>query len=347
MMWPFSRSEARADATVQIVNRAEAYASGKSLDPGALAIVEACASLWARCISSASVGPDVAALRGVDAPFLEMVGRSLAARGGFVAALKVEAGAVRLVPASAWDLQGDADPSTWRYRCDFIGPSGSMTETLPADGVLHFRINADSRTPWRGRSSLSLAVLSGELAARVERAMNDEMKLPIGRIATNTGTPEQSVKYGDSLVEGGFTVTALGQSQVAQEPGGRWTPAKYGPEPHTVMESLRSNLGRDLAAAFGVPSALFEPRGDGAGQRESWRRFWIGTIAPLGKMIQAELRLKLEASADVSFEALRASDEDGRSRAISRRAAAAKTLSEMGIDRGSALRMAGLAETRT
>ena len=92
MMWPFSRSEARADATVQIVNRAEAYASGKSLDPGALAIVEACASLWARCISSASVGPDVAALRGVDAPFLEMVGRSLAARGGFVAALKVEAG---------------------------------------------------------------------------------------------------------------------------------------------------------------------------------------------------------------------------------------------------------------
>ena len=64
-------------------------------------------------------------------------------------------------------------------------------------------------------------------------------------------------------------------------------------------------------------------------------------------MIQAELRLKLEASAEVSFEALRASDEDGRSRAISRRAAAAKTLSEMGIDRGEALRMAGLAETRT
>ena len=147
------------------------YASGKSLDPGALGIVEACASLWARCISSASVGPDVAALRGVDAPFLEMVGRSLAERGGFVAALKVEAGAVRLVPASSWDLQGDADPSTWRYRCDFIGPSGSMTETLPAVGVLHFRINADSRTPWRGRSSLSLAVLSGELAARVERAL--------------------------------------------------------------------------------------------------------------------------------------------------------------------------------
>ena len=222
-------------------------------------------------------------------------------------------------PASAWDLQGDADPSTWRYRCDFIGPSGSMTETLPADGVLHFRINADSRTPWRGRSSLSLAVLSGELAARVERALFSEMKLPIGRIATNTGTPEQSVKYGDSLVEGGFTVTALGQSQVAQEPGGRWTPAKYGPEPHTVIEALRSNLGRDLAAAFGVPSSLFEPRGDGAGQRESWRRFWIGTIAPLGKSIQAELRLKLENSADVSFEALRASDEDGRSRAISRR----------------------------
>ena len=113
------------------------------------------------------------------------------------------------------------------------------------------------------------------------------------------------------------------------------------------MESLRSNLGRDLAAAFGVPSSLFEPRGDGAGQRESWRRFWIGTIAPLGKSIQAELRLKLENSADVSFEALRASDEDGRSRAHIAAGGGGKDPIRNGDRPRLGVRMAGLAETRT
>ena len=33
--------------------------------------------------------------------------------------------------------------------------------------------------------------------------------------------------------------------------------------------------------------------GDGSGQREAWRRFWAGTIAPIGALLEAELRAKL------------------------------------------------------
>ena len=67
---------------------------------------------------------------------------------------------------------------------------------------------------------------------------------------------------------------------------------------------------------------MFAPRGDGAGQREAWRRFWAGTVAPIGELLEAELRAKLAPEASVSFPALRASVEDGRSRAVARRATA-------------------------
>ena len=80
-----------------------------------------------------------------------------------------------------------------------------------------------------------------------------------------------------------------------------------------------------------------------AAQREAWRRFWVGTIQPIGMLVQAELRAKLDPAAEVSFEALRASDEDGRSRAISRRATAAKVLAELdGVSVDQALTLAGL-----
>ena len=59
-------------------------------------------------------------------------------------------------------------------------------------------------------------------------------------------------------------------------------------------------------------------------------------------MMEAELRAKLDPEARISFPALRASDEDGRSRAVARRANALKTFLEAGLDREAALRLAGL-----
>ena len=53
--------------------------------------------------------------------------------------------------------------------------------------------------------------------------------------------------------------------------------ARIGPYPETVTETLRTQAGRDLAGAFGVPPSLLNPSGDGAGQREAWRRFWAGS----------------------------------------------------------------------
>ena len=67
-------------------------------------------------------------------------------------------------------------------------------------------------------------------------------------------------------------------------------PQKIGPAPEAAYEELRQHVGQDIASAFGVPPSLFNPAGDGSGQREAWRRFWAGTIAPIGELLEAEIR---------------------------------------------------------
>ena len=106
---------------------------------------------------------------------------------------------------------------------------------------------------------------------------------------------------------GGVTVTGLGQSSPGQEqvPSSRFAPQKIGPAPEAAYEELRQHVGQDIAAAFGISPSLFSPAGDGSGQREAWRRFWAGTIAPIGELLEAEIRAKLDPEARISFPAFR------------------------------------------
>ena len=137
----------------------------------------------------ATVTPDSTALRSAGPDTLALIGRGLAVRGGALFVIRMaDDDAVRLIPASAWGVQhGTADPATWRYRVDMIGPSGSTIETLPAAGVVHVRIGADPKAAWHGREPLQRAAKTGELGARIEGALITETKLPIGRIAPYFG----------------------------------------------------------------------------------------------------------------------------------------------------------------
>ena len=61
---------------------------------------------------------------------------------------------------------------------------------------------------------------------------------------------------------------------------------------------------------------MFRPS-DGAGMREAWRQVLFGVVAPLGRAVQAELRLKLDSPGLVlTWDELRASDLAGRARAF-------------------------------
>ena len=332
----------RADYTDSATAALVAQSSGVAVEPGALALAEACAGLWERALSSATVEPMNNRLAGLSPAFLAVAGRSLAVKGNLCARIVVEGSRVLLIPASVFDLMGGADPDSWTYRLDMVGPTATETIMLPAAGVVHFRCGASASAPWRGVAPLNRATATAGLATAVEKSITTEARLPIGRLGVVYGSKKADgfldfLKCGGYLVAGGNADRGL-----QQEPSTRHRPQTYGPEPNQVMQAVRTDTGRDICAAFGVPPGLFAERGDGAGQREAWRRFWLGTVQPLARMIESELRAKLDPAAAVILDALRASDEDGRSRAVARRAQAYKVLRDAGIDATEARRIAGI-----
>ena len=352
-MWPFNKPEIREYQSERDFYQAEApgnpYAPYRRpkiyQDAGTLAVVEACAGLWERAFESATVQPMNNLTMGLTPHFMGLAARALAVRGEFLAVIRLDGMNVRLIPATSFDvILGNADPITWAYRTDTTGPSSATSEYLASDAVLHFRIGSDVKQPWRGRAPLSRASKTAALAAQVEESLTWEFKTPIGRIAPVSGNEENRKQYWDGLSLGGLTVygsiAAAGQPQ--QEHARDFKPVSYGPEPDQFSIELRTHVGQEIAAAFGVPPSLLNPTGDGAGQREAWRRFWAGTVQPIGRVIEAEVKEKLEPSVTIGHEAMKASDEDGRSRAIMRRAQAYKTLRDAGIEADEARTLAGL-----
>ena len=354
-MWPFEKRASGRYPTeaAETASESTSYtdivldslfdrAAGRTLDAGSLAVAEACIGLWERCLASATVEPMNNRLSGMTPQHLALVGRELASRGNSLFKIEVKNGAVELVPASTLSVLGDADPATWTYLTTTVGPSNSTTERIASAGVVHFRVGASSWEPWRGVSPLSRGSGTASLGAAVETSLLKEARLPTGRLALAHGGGKVDGVL-NWLKRGGYAVAGdTANRGLQQEPSQRHRPVSYGPEPETVMEALRTSTGRDISAAFGVSPVLFSERGDGTGQREAWRRFVFSTVAPLARMIQAELRAKLDAAAVVSIDELRAADEDGRSRAVMRRAQAFKVLKEAGVEDGEARRVAGL-----
>ena len=71
----------------------------------------------------------------------------------------------------------------------------------------------------------------------------------------------------------------------------------------------------EILAACGVPPELVSG-GDGTSLRESYRRLLHSTIAPLGRILEAELRAKAHPGVGIGFDSLFAADLSGRARAF-------------------------------
>ena len=83
-----------------------------------------------------------------------------------------------------------------------------------------------------------------------------------------------------------------------------------------------------MAAAGVDPIIAGLQRGDGTLAREAYRRFERLTLRPLGRLIQTELRAKLDApDLTISFNSLRSSDFVGLARAY-------KSLRDAGMSTG-------------
>ena len=93
-------------------------------------------------------------------------------------------------------------------------------------------------------------------------------------------------------------------------PQGDWQQKRFGANPPAGLVNLAELATREIYAACGLSSALFGGS-DAAGTREAWRLALFGTIAPLGRIVETELRRKLDDDVSLSWDELRASDLSG------------------------------------
>ena len=262
--------------------------------------------------------------------------------------------ALRLRPAASFDVQGSAEPDTWRYRVDLAGPDGTTARTIPAAGVVHLRYAVEPGRTWRGLSPLGYAHATGQLAGNLERNLAAEAGgatayvLPVpqdsGRGADG-GADDDGLSHLRADIKAAKGSTALVETTTAGWGEGRsaapqrdWQPVRIGANPPPVLATLRSDAAMSILAACGVPPSLSMPNSDGTAQREAWRRFLFSSVSPLARVVASELADKLDTPAlRLAFDDLYASDLTGRARAFSSMVGA-------GMDVGRAESLAGLTE---
>ena len=305
-------------------------------------------------MAAAEVAPVTAATRGVDPQFLADVGRRLIRSGDCVYVIEVGPAGVRLFPASDWDVRGGYDPAGWRYRVTLAGPDSTTTRTVPAAGVIHLRWTASPRQPWRGLSPLQWASETGRLVGALEETLADESGGPRGHvlpIPEGQREPTDDDADGDDpladlradlvRLRGGLAMVESmggGFGDKGGRPDSDWKARRIGAEPPDVLAKLRTDAAMSIYAACGVPPSLVTLPADGTGQREAWRRFLHASISPVARIVQGELRAKLDTPAlSLDFTNLYAADVSGRARAFRALAGKDATIPEV-----EARRLAGL-----
>ena len=316
--WPWQRREVRAsggDFTDAVVRLIEAQAAGAAADSSSTAAVEAAAGALSRAFAGAEVSGPSWATEAVGPAFLAQVGRDLIRSGESLHVLRVRADRVRLIPAASWHFEGDHDPDTWRVRASAYGPSTSTTWHLPASGVVFVRWGATPGQPYVGTGPTSWAHTTARLGSEAERSLADEAAGPLAQLLAvpqdggDTDDPEADAFAGlrsdiarargrALLVE--TTAAGWGEGR-ASAPQRDWQASRLGPAPPAVMaEVARDAFARTLAAC-GVPVSLFTDA-DGTAQREALRRWHMGVVVPMARLLEHELREKLEADVRLSFD---------------------------------------------
>ena len=348
MRWPWQTEQRDSSFTDSLIAQIVSQASGATLaKPASTGALEASASIVARCFAAASVaGPDqfVAAL---GPSTLSMIGRSLIRQGEILFAIEVAGGRVMLTPAASWDVEGDSDPASWRYRLVLGGPSRLTTlSPVAGEAMVHIRLQSDPEQPWRGISPLASAALAGRLSAETVMALADEASGPRGFLLptpVDGGDPTISALKSDiralrgkvALVESQSAGWAADGAQT--RPKGDWEARRLGAAPGAPLIEQADLASREVFAACGIPLSVVTTS-EGTGQREGFRRLLHSTIMPLAKIVSEELTDKFEAPISLSFDGLFAADLAGRARAF-------QSLVGGGMDVAKAAALAGLMQS--
>ena len=324
----FRRNEQRADSSYSsaLVALLTGSANGQVIiSASATAALEACAGLVGRAFAACDVhGPDYVE-EALDPSTMMLIGRSLIKDGEIIFKIEVMDGKLMLWPATSHDVVGGHDPRTWGYRVDMAGPDIRMTqERVHADSVCHFTYSTETLRPWKGLSPLGVAKLAGRLSAEVAGALADEASGPRGSFMPY---PKKDGK--DPTLEGlmaDIKVAKGGllfvESMKAALEGGTappqtdWIQRRLGFSAPDSMIKLMNTATMEVISACGLSADLWM-QADGTGKREAWRQALFGVVQPLGKLVESELRKKLDApDLKLDWKELRASDLQARARSF-------------------------------
>ncbi len=340
MIWPWSKPapvehrSASGSYSDAVVSALLAAASGSvSADPSTLGALEVCAGQWARAFAGARVEPVTPVTAAVTPAVLATIARALIRRGESMHVIDVDPeGAVELVDVGSWDVSGGVSRSTWHVRATLHGPDSTVTRTAPYAGCLHCTYATDQARPWRGVSPLSWATQTGRLASALERALADEAGAPVGSLVavpegqreptdddTADDDPFAALKADIAKLRGSVALVetmAGGYGDHGGRPDSDWKPRRIGADPPASLGELRTAAALTVFGACGVPPSLVTLPADGTGQREAWRRFLHGSVSPVARLVEGELRDKLDTpDLRLDFGALYAADVMGRARA--------------------------------
>ena len=348
MRWPWSKREpekrANAPYTDALVNALEAQAVGQSIgDPSAIAALEAAVALYSRAFAAATLTP-AGAGSALTPSVRSLMARNLIRRGEDHHRIYVRGERIVLEPCGFAYAHGNGpDPMDWTYNVTLYGPTDSRHEWVPAASMLHTRYSVDSARPWFGQSPLHWAHRTGSLAAALEIRLSEEAGGPVGYIIPipsdggdgSDTDPLVSLKADMAAAKGRTllaetTAAGWGEGKMAA-PQADYNPARYGAAVPDTSVSLRSEAAESVLSACGVPVSLVTDA-DGTSQRESWRRFVMGSVEPLLAIVAQEVETKLETRVAFDLSGLWAHDLAGRASSFK-----AMVTAGMALDKAAAL----------
>ena len=319
MRWPWSKAEKResggdfSDAVVRLI---EAQASGAAADASSTAAVESAAGALSRALAGAEVDGPSWVQEAVTPEVLGQIGRDLIRSGSSMHAIRVDrAGDVRLIPVSSWHWEGNHDPASWAVRATAFGPSTSTTWNLPGSAVVFVRWGGKPGQPYVGIAPAAWAHTTARLGAEVERSLADEAAGPLAQLLTypegidvdsdDDSDPLAPLRAEIAAARGRAlllesTASGMGEGR-ANAPARDWVPQRLGPHPPDVLATIRKDVFEHVLAATGTPPSLFIDA-DGTAQREAVRRWHMGTVIPLARLLEHELTAKLETPVALRFD---------------------------------------------
>jgi len=291
-----------------IVSNALVEAAAGETNNAYISALETAAGALSRAFSAAIVNGPASELF---TPFvMGQIGRSLVESGE---SIWYRTGGMAIVRVDNYGLQPNGN-----YQLNF-----NLENPIIADPsrVFHVRWNIDINSK-RGIGPLTTARTLKQMVQKLEGSMTEELNASVGYLLPLPSDGEDKtidqLKKDLANLKGKIAVIQTQRQNWGQ--GGalnnrnEFELARMGPDIPPSSVDLFVASRNAVLNACGYPVSLANDQ-DGTGQREAWRRYLHGTVAPLGNLVVEAARM-VELPIEVDWSNLFASDIQGRARAF-------------------------------